>query len=215
MQDNYQGTTKTQQAVWYYNRNGEEKGPVSASSLIQLNEVGIIKSNTLVWTQGFSEWKPFSDIGKSSNVSVGTGHSRIQKGTNKVLKEAILIIILAVVLVAGGIFSYFRFFATSPLDGGWQYKNILGTTNEVLLFDGGKCWIDDTGSEPFVVSYSAVEDGNNSYQVTFTKDNGSTILFAISFKDNNTINVAQQGSTDIYTMTRIDKAMAKNMIGIS
>ena len=115
-----------------------------------------------------------------------------------------------------GIYSFlFNIFLTDPFDGGWQYKNIFGSTNEVLLFDGGKCWIYDSGDHPFSVSYKVEKKSSDSYRVTFIKDGGASMAFLISFKDKDTINLAAEGSTDVNTMTRIGKPMAKSIMGIN
>ena len=48
---------------WYYESNGERRGPLPESGIMNLYSTGIIKKNTMVWTQGYSDWRPFSQSG--------------------------------------------------------------------------------------------------------------------------------------------------------
>ncbi|MFU0833964.1 MAG: hypothetical protein ACFWUC_13640 [Oscillospiraceae bacterium] len=61
----------TRQTGWYYEINGERRGPVSQSSIIQLYHSGIIQRETLVWKQGYPDWRPLSQPGLiSQNAAV-------------------------------------------------------------------------------------------------------------------------------------------------
>jgi hypothetical protein len=51
--------TNNTNTSWYYESNGERKGPVSESSILNLYHIGIIRKDTLVWTQGYTQWLPF------------------------------------------------------------------------------------------------------------------------------------------------------------
>lgn len=48
---------------WYYESRGERRGPVPESGIMNLYSAGIIKKDTLVWTQGYTDWRPFSQSG--------------------------------------------------------------------------------------------------------------------------------------------------------
>lgn len=196
-------------AIWYYAVGGERKGPVTTAALIELYRKRIVTESTLVWRKGFSEWKPFAQLIKSNSSSAVSS-----TGSGSSLKRPIIAIIVAIVIIIGGTFGYFQFFATTPLDGGWQEKNILGVTDGIILFDRGKCWVYDGNGAPQAGNIKAVKDGSKSYKIMPEGSNSSVILL-ISLVDNNTINVSEPGSTHIYTMTRIDKSMAKSMMGIS
>ena len=41
---------------WYYARDDQPMGPVSASELKQLAEVGELKPDDLLWREGMDEW---------------------------------------------------------------------------------------------------------------------------------------------------------------
>ncbi len=43
---------------WYYTSGEERKGPVTRSAMLALAEAGVVGSDTLVWTEGMSEWEP-------------------------------------------------------------------------------------------------------------------------------------------------------------
>ncbi len=46
--------------VWYYVKDGVRQGPVEESELRGLVAESVIKSDTLVWHEGMSDWLPFS-----------------------------------------------------------------------------------------------------------------------------------------------------------
>src|SRR6478735_12170991 len=48
---------------WYYAQNNERLGPVSDEELTELNRTGKITADTLVWRQGWSEWRNWRDAG--------------------------------------------------------------------------------------------------------------------------------------------------------
>ena len=50
------------QEQWYYCRNGQKHGPVSAEDLARLANDGKLKATDLVWTTGLQEWVPASTV---------------------------------------------------------------------------------------------------------------------------------------------------------
>jgi len=47
---------------WYYSKSGKEyKGPVSTNNLSSKIEEQVVSEDTLVWKEGFSDWKSISD----------------------------------------------------------------------------------------------------------------------------------------------------------
>jgi uncharacterized RDD family membrane protein YckC len=51
---------------WYYSQDNERRGPVSDSELTALNQAGTITAETLVWREGWSDWRKFADANLSS-----------------------------------------------------------------------------------------------------------------------------------------------------
>ncbi|MDF1739171.1 MAG: DUF4339 domain-containing protein [Verrucomicrobiales bacterium] len=49
------------EAIWFYEDNGERKGPVAADFLVGLKASGTITGETLVWRDGFADWLPFRE----------------------------------------------------------------------------------------------------------------------------------------------------------
>ena len=47
---------------WYYGLNGAQQGPVDQAALEELHARGTVTAETLVWTEGMPEWKPFGQI---------------------------------------------------------------------------------------------------------------------------------------------------------
>ncbi len=57
----------TDQAAWYYIRNGGSAGPEALKRLLELLDEGAITRQTLVWQQGAAEWQPLeSALGLST-----------------------------------------------------------------------------------------------------------------------------------------------------
>jgi uncharacterized RDD family membrane protein YckC len=53
---------------WYYAVNGQRMGPVSEIEFQKLVQDGTIKSDTLVWRQGFSNWQPYSTVAPAAGA---------------------------------------------------------------------------------------------------------------------------------------------------
>lgn len=51
----------SENAQFYYNVNGNNAGPVSAEELVNLAKQGEINRDTLVWRQGYEDWKKLSE----------------------------------------------------------------------------------------------------------------------------------------------------------
>ncbi|MBS3733695.1 MAG: DUF4339 domain-containing protein [Phycisphaerae bacterium] len=49
-------------AVWFYERQGAAKGPVSANDIRQLLHIGTIADVTLVWSQDLGQWTPARQV---------------------------------------------------------------------------------------------------------------------------------------------------------
>jgi uncharacterized RDD family membrane protein YckC len=54
---------------WYYSQNSEQRGPVSDAELAGLNQAGTITTETLIWREGWSNWRKFSDANRPSEVA--------------------------------------------------------------------------------------------------------------------------------------------------
>jgi hypothetical protein len=65
MTNNYQATE------WYYESKGERRGPIPESGIMNLYNAGIIKKDTLVWSQDFTDWLPMSQSGLLHEVAMG------------------------------------------------------------------------------------------------------------------------------------------------
>ena len=48
---------------WYYAQNNERLGPVSEAELVELSQIGKITGDTLVWRQGWNDWRTWRDAG--------------------------------------------------------------------------------------------------------------------------------------------------------
>lgn len=47
---------------WYYAKNGQQLGPVSQETLIELYRGGTIQGTDLVWNETMSEWAPLGTV---------------------------------------------------------------------------------------------------------------------------------------------------------
>lgn len=54
---------------WYYMENGQQQGPVSEEDFEDSVKSGKIASDTLVWNEGLTGWKPYSAINTDSAAS--------------------------------------------------------------------------------------------------------------------------------------------------
>lgn len=48
--------------VWYYVKDGARQGPVEEAEFNQLVRQEVVRPNTLVWSEGMAEWKPYSAV---------------------------------------------------------------------------------------------------------------------------------------------------------
>lgn len=53
---------------WYYEFDRQQRGPVSEQEFAGLVQAGTIRPETLVWRQGWPEWKPYSQTGEAASV---------------------------------------------------------------------------------------------------------------------------------------------------
>ena len=47
---------------WYYAEAGQQKGPVDDTSLDQLVTQGVVRDDTLVWSEGMSGWQSHASV---------------------------------------------------------------------------------------------------------------------------------------------------------
>src|ERR1700744_1028991 len=47
---------------WHYVEQGQQLGPVSDHQIMELDRAGKINSDTLVWHDGMSDWKPLREV---------------------------------------------------------------------------------------------------------------------------------------------------------
>ena len=47
---------------WYYELNGEQRGPVAEEELKQLFETGSLTGENLVWREGLTDWTPYQSV---------------------------------------------------------------------------------------------------------------------------------------------------------
>ena len=47
---------------WYYAKDGQQLGPVSAKELKKLADAGQLQAGDLVWKEGMPDWKPAADV---------------------------------------------------------------------------------------------------------------------------------------------------------
>jgi len=53
---------------WYYADSGRPVGPVAESEIKELVKAGVINSATLIWCEGMSNWKPYSESAMPQNA---------------------------------------------------------------------------------------------------------------------------------------------------
>ncbi len=58
---------------WFYEASGERRGPLSDTELSELNRTGQITSSTLVWHEGWTDWRKFGDANLSAAAATAEG----------------------------------------------------------------------------------------------------------------------------------------------
>ena len=53
---------------WFYEQNGEQKGPIPAEELVAKVRGGELPSSALVWREGLADWTPFSSVAELQNT---------------------------------------------------------------------------------------------------------------------------------------------------
>ena len=48
--------------VWYYVKDGARQGPVEEVELNSLVREGVVRPDTLVWSEGMSDWRPYASV---------------------------------------------------------------------------------------------------------------------------------------------------------
>jgi uncharacterized RDD family membrane protein YckC len=54
---------------WYYAENNERRGPIEDAAFQSLVAAGTIKSDTLVWREGFANWLPYSSAASTGSAA--------------------------------------------------------------------------------------------------------------------------------------------------
>ncbi len=91
---------------WYYHESGQQKGPVSETTLRGLFTDRVIPPSTLVWREGMAEWQPASDAlgsGIAPNITPPpVPMTQSSKPTEHSIKKTsvILTIIFTIITVA-------------------------------------------------------------------------------------------------------------------
>jgi len=66
--------------VWYYVKNGARQGPVEEIELNSLVAQGVVRPDTLVWSEGMADWKPYSTIAPARVAAAPAAPDPIQPG---------------------------------------------------------------------------------------------------------------------------------------
>lgn len=54
--------------MWYYAKNGEQRGPVTDADFQTLYQTGTINAETLVWREGMANWQPYGELFPSAGA---------------------------------------------------------------------------------------------------------------------------------------------------
>jgi len=73
--------------TWYIALNGQQQGPFSQAQIQQSLAIGAYSPETLVWRQGFDNWRPISQVPELLNTSVTSPSSFPPQPTGHVAQE--------------------------------------------------------------------------------------------------------------------------------
>jgi hypothetical protein len=210
-----------QPSVWYVQIAKEKRGPLSASTLIQLYKTGVIKEKSLVWKKGLPAWIQLSQTGLLKGIT----SEQIKK-----TKLTVLIGLCAVVLI--GAFGLHWWHDAHRLEGAWQGKTIIncvatfyfepnvktGDTTLNLLYEKTDAE-DHTDSYAYTVKNLSSNSVQIDYCEFFQRD-GSIFLdsehmknYVITFNGDNSASI--DNCKGITTISKIDSARAKSLLNIS
>lgn len=93
---------------WYYAKDGQQLGPVSAKELKSLADSGQLRGDDLVWKDGMPDWKPAGQIkglvsgqpAGAPSASTGGASPRRRRGRYRSPLGQVLLIIAGVLLIA-------------------------------------------------------------------------------------------------------------------
>lgn len=58
-------------AQWYYAAHGHQQGPIDEAALRQMIAQGQLRSDTLVWKEGMTQWHPIVEVSELQTVAPG------------------------------------------------------------------------------------------------------------------------------------------------
>lgn len=73
---------------WYYAVEGTSHGPVNQAEFEQLVNVGAIRSDTLVWQEGMTDWLPYSRAGGTDGAAPMQPHTPISDAQDPARPDA-------------------------------------------------------------------------------------------------------------------------------
>jgi len=56
--------------AWYYEANRQQRGPVSDEEFAQLVQSGAVRAETLVWREGWTDWRPYGQVASGAAPGV-------------------------------------------------------------------------------------------------------------------------------------------------
>jgi predicted Zn finger-like uncharacterized protein len=67
-ESNLSDATQTDQAVWYYVKDGQQEGPLSISDLRVARAEGLVDTGTYVWRSGMDDWHPLESVSELGSL---------------------------------------------------------------------------------------------------------------------------------------------------
>jgi uncharacterized RDD family membrane protein YckC len=58
--------------AWYYEVDRQQRGPVTDEEFTSLVQSGVVRANTLVWQEGWPDWRAYSTVSGAGATSVGS-----------------------------------------------------------------------------------------------------------------------------------------------
>jgi hypothetical protein len=94
---------------WYYVESGQQKGPVSENTIMELLEKKIIPLDTWLWSEGMSDWRPASEVFEvkvpSKSVSLSKDQEIIEQPEQSLaIKKTPVILTIIFTLITIGIY---------------------------------------------------------------------------------------------------------------
>ncbi|MCJ0765364.1 DUF4339 domain-containing protein [Variovorax terrae] len=139
MQEHIEDTQASPEDTWFYEENGQRKGPVSEAGIVQLIKTSVLSKGSSVWKQGSPDWSRVEDTALRVHFDDSTppplSGEHIDNTVVWVLAFAPLIGAVLEYVVAGIVHRGNQYAAQSAMDSNKYWFVTVGLNIALAYFD--------------------------------------------------------------------------------